>query len=233
MTSTPAEPPRVVGIDDWAWRKGQRYGTIVVDLERSDVIDLRPDRDADTVAAWLRAHPGIEVVSRDRSATYAQAATEGASRAVQVADRWHLLKNLREAVERVLERHSAVIGAALKPIETPTEPPPDADTPETGAPPSPVEPATLNHRANRARNRRGYRRSSRSVRSASTDSSKSISCTSGATQPLGSPGNRVFRGGLCSATCSVRCAQLGASGDRAGPGWTGIGGGSTRASPRA
>ena len=102
LKSAPAEPPRVVGIDDWAWRKGQRYGTIVVDLERGDVIDLLPDRDADTVAAWLKAHPGIEVVSRDRSATYAEAATEGAPRAVQVADRWHLLKNLREAVERVL-----------------------------------------------------------------------------------------------------------------------------------
>jgi transposase len=107
-----APPPRVVGIDDWAWRKGQRYGTLVVDLERGDVIDLLPDRDAETVAAWLKAHPGVEVVSRDRSAAYAQAATEGASQAEQVADRWHLLKNLREAVERVLERHSAVVDAA-------------------------------------------------------------------------------------------------------------------------
>ena len=78
LKNEPAEPPRVVGIDDWAWRKGQRYGTIVVDLERRDVIDLLPDRDADTVATWLKAHPGIEVVSRDRSATYAEAATEGA-----------------------------------------------------------------------------------------------------------------------------------------------------------
>ena len=90
-------PPRVVGIDDWAWRKGQHYGTIVVDPERSDVIDLLPDRDADTVAAWLKDHPGVEVVSRDRSA-----ATEGASQAEQVADRWHLLKNLHKAVEGVL-----------------------------------------------------------------------------------------------------------------------------------
>ena len=73
LKSTPAEPPRVVGIDDWAWRKGQCYGTIVVDLERSDVIDLLPDREADTVAGWLKEHPGIEVVSRDRSATYAEA----------------------------------------------------------------------------------------------------------------------------------------------------------------
>ena len=72
LKDEPPEPPRVVGIDDWAWRKGQRYGTIVVDLERSDVIDLLPDRDADTVAAWLTAHPGVEVVSRDRSAAYAR-----------------------------------------------------------------------------------------------------------------------------------------------------------------
>jgi transposase len=130
-----------VGIDDWAWRKGQRYGTIVVDLERSDVIDLLPDRDANTVAAWLKAHPGIEVVSRDRSAAYAQAATEGASQAKQVADRWHLLKNVREAVERVLERHSAVVSAALKASDTPTEPPRAAVAPETVAATSPIEPS--------------------------------------------------------------------------------------------
>jgi transposase len=117
----PTGPPRVVGIDDWAWRKGQCYGTIVVDLERSDVIDLLPDRDADTVAGWLKAHPGVEVVSRDRSATYAEAATEGAAGAVQVADRWHLLKNLREAVEGVLGRHSTAVNAALKALEAPPE----------------------------------------------------------------------------------------------------------------
>jgi transposase len=135
----PTEHPRVVGIDDWAWRKGQRYGTIIVDLERSDVIDLLPDRDANTVAAWLKARLGIEVVGRDRSVASAQAATEGASQAEQVADRWHLLKNLREAVERVLERHSAVVGAALKANETPRESPHDAAVPETDAATSPVE----------------------------------------------------------------------------------------------
>jgi transposase len=139
LKNEPAESPRVVGIDDWAWRKGQRYGTIVVDLERSDVIDLLPDRDADTVAAWLKDHPGVEVVSRDRSAAYAQAATEGASQAEQVADRWHLLKNLREAVERVLQRHSAVVDAALKATETPTESARVAVSPEPGAAESPVE----------------------------------------------------------------------------------------------
>jgi transposase len=133
LKNEPAGPPRVVGIDDWAWRKGQRYGTIVVDLERSDVIDLLPDRDAQTVAAWLKSHPGVEVVGRDRSATYAQAATEGASQAEQVADRWHLLKNLREAVELVLERHSAVLDAALKATDSPREPARDAAAPEPDA----------------------------------------------------------------------------------------------------
>ena len=110
--------PRLVGIDDWAWCKGQRYGTIVVDLETSEVIDLLPDRDAATVKVWLSAHPGVELVSRDRASSYSQAATEAASQAQQVADRWHLLKNVREAIERLLDRHLPIITEALKPSET-------------------------------------------------------------------------------------------------------------------
>jgi transposase len=106
-------PPRFVGIDDWAWRKGRRYGTIVVDLERGDVIDLLPDRDAATVKKWLDDHPGVELISRDRSSSYAQAATESAPKAQQVADRWHLLKNLREAVERLFERRSDEVSEAV------------------------------------------------------------------------------------------------------------------------
>lgn len=164
LEDKPTGPPRVVGIDDWAWRKGQCYGTIVVDLERGDVVDLLPDREADTVAAWLKARPGIEVVSRDRSATYAQAATEGASQAVQVADRWHLLKNLREAVEGVLERHSAAISATLKALEASpgpdrdrTAPQADAAIPAAEPPPPgpPVEPVPESPRlqAKRARRR--------------------------------------------------------------------------------
>jgi transposase len=113
----PSGAPRFVGIDDWAWCKGQRYGTIVVDLETNDVIDLLPDRDAATVKAWLEAHPGIELVSRDRASAYSKAASEGASKAQQVADRWHLLKNVREAVERLLERHLPAITDALKPAD--------------------------------------------------------------------------------------------------------------------
>jgi transposase len=117
-----APPPRLVGIDDWAWRKGQRYGTILVDLERGDIVDLLPDRDAETVKGWLGEHPGIELISRDRSSTYARASAEAAPGAQQVADRWHLLKNLREAIERLFERQSAAIGAAIKAAEAPTQP---------------------------------------------------------------------------------------------------------------
>jgi transposase len=116
-------PPRFVGIDDWAWRKGHRYGTIIVDLERGDVVDLLPDRDAETVKRWLESHPGVELVSRDRSSTYAQAAAEGAPKAKQVADRWHLLKNLREAIERMLERQSNLVVEAIKTAEAPANPP--------------------------------------------------------------------------------------------------------------
>ena len=108
-----AEPssPRVIGIDDWAWRKGQRYGTVVVDLEAHAVIDLLPDRTAATVETWLKEHPGITTISRDRAGAYADGATKGAPDAVQVADRFHLVQNLRAALQRLLERHHAALRA--------------------------------------------------------------------------------------------------------------------------
>ncbi len=97
-------PPTAIGIDDFALRKGRVYGTIVVDLERRQPIDLLPDRTEQTVAARLRAGPPVAVVARDRSQEYARGVTAGAPEATQVADRFHLLSSLREAVERYLHR---------------------------------------------------------------------------------------------------------------------------------
>ena len=116
MIPAASRSPRVVGIDDWAWRKGQRYGTIFCDLEQNKVIDLLPDRSSDSTAAWLRAHPGIEVVSRDRASLYAEAASKAAPNAVQIADRWHLLRNLSEALVSVLAPHHRAIDQAARAV---------------------------------------------------------------------------------------------------------------------
>lgn len=94
--------PKALGVDDWALRKGQRYGTILVDLEWRRVIDLLPDRTAEGVAAWLQCRRGIRILTRDRSTEYARGMTAGAPRAQQVADRWHLLVNVRQMAERWL-----------------------------------------------------------------------------------------------------------------------------------
>jgi transposase len=100
---------RVLGVDDWAWRRGQRYGTILCDLERHRPIALLPERSSETLRSWLEEHPEVEIISRDRADDYAKGATEGAPQAVQVADRWHLLCNLREALKRAVDRHHAKV----------------------------------------------------------------------------------------------------------------------------
>ncbi|MBP2307477.1 ISL3 family transposase [Azospirillum melinis] len=118
---TPA--PRVLGVGEWAWRKGHRYGTILVDLERGDLVDLLPDRDASSFAAWLRAHPGVEVIVRDRADVYADGARQGAASAVHVADRWHLLRNLGDAVCAAIGAHHAAVRRAATPCASAGAPP--------------------------------------------------------------------------------------------------------------
>lgn len=103
--SRATDPVRVVGVDDWAFRKRHRYGTVLVDLERHCVLDLLPDRCAESLTQWLQDHPEVEIVSRDRAGAYAEGAAQGAPQALQVADRWHILHNLSEAMERLLIRH--------------------------------------------------------------------------------------------------------------------------------
>src|SRR5438552_225469 len=95
---------RVVGVDDWSWRRGKRFGSILVNLETHKIVDLLADREAESVRRWLAAHPQVEVVSRDRGKTYIDGATSGAPQATQVADRWHIISNLGDAVEEFLIR---------------------------------------------------------------------------------------------------------------------------------
>lgn len=119
-----APTPRALGVDDWAFRKGHRYGTILVDLEQRRIIELLSNRNAEPLADWLQAHPGVMVLSRDRAAAYAEAARKGAPQAIQVCDRWHLLQNLVEALERCLVRYGSALKAAM-----------ETATPAVGLPP--------------------------------------------------------------------------------------------------
>jgi hypothetical protein len=112
---------RVLGVDDWADRKGERYGTILVDLERRRVVDLLPDRSAEALSEWLRTHGrGVEVVSRDRFRPYIEGIGTGAPGATQVADRFHVFKNLYDALEKAVERNRRA--AAKKAAPAPSAP---------------------------------------------------------------------------------------------------------------
>jgi transposase len=159
-----AAGPRVLGVDDWAFYRGRRYGTILCDLEAHRPVDLLPERSSSSFAAWLQGHPGVEIISRDRGTDYAKGATLGAPQAKQVADRWHLLHNLIEAFERGLDRRHTLIAQAAGslsavPASTTTQvknQAPSTPTPPAEAPPTRSSTRQLRLEEARARRRARY-----------------------------------------------------------------------------
>src|SRR5512135_1602806 len=142
VTGDPPPEPRVLGVNDWAWRKGSRCGTLLCDLERGRIIDLLPDRTAETLAAWLKRYPSVKTVVRDRAGAYADGARQGAPQAIQVADRWHLLRNGSEALRDLLDHHhrdlrdaaraaAAIVAKNVPDVDAAVEP--TADEPESPA----------------------------------------------------------------------------------------------------
>ena len=121
--------PRVLGVDDFALRRHRRYGTVLVDVVGSKIVDLLPDRTAASLTTWLTQHKAPEVICRDRAGEYASGARQGAPAAVQVADRFHLAVNSSDTLERVLHRHAAALRACVRPKD-------DQDAPGTPEPPA-------------------------------------------------------------------------------------------------